>query len=231
MMLRELEEILATCGPEASRADYSAAIVEENCLGKSTTATRRASLQRLVELYALDLAVPLFRVLRRLWAVEEPGRPLLALLAALARDPILRATAGTVLALREGDVLTRPPIIAALRAAVGDRLNESVLDKVARNAASSWSQSGHLEGRTHKIRRFVSATPSATALALYLGEAAGFSGADLLASVWFGALDADPLRAKESAIEARRIGLIDLRTAGDVLSISLERLDPWYRRR
>ena len=34
----------------------------------------------------------------------------------------------------------------AVGKAIGERLNESTLDKVVRNTASSWSQSGHLEG-------------------------------------------------------------------------------------
>jgi hypothetical protein len=215
-MFSDLAAVLDACSAAARRTDYLAAIIEENCLGKSTAATRRSSRQRLAELYALDPLTPLFRVMRRLWDQDVTNRPLLALLAALARD---------------GEVLTRPPLIAALRESVGGRLNDGILDKVARNAASSWSQSGHLVGRTHKTRRSINAAPSAVAFALYLGEAAGFRGDELLASAWLRVLDADHVRAKELAIEARRVGLIDLRTAGDVLSLSLERLDPWHGRR
>ncbi len=231
IMFGDLAAVLGTCGRDASRADYGAAIVDENCLGKPTTATRRLSRQRLAELYGLDPDVPLFRVLRRLWDLGEADRHLLALLAALARDPLLRATAAPILALRPGEVLTRPPVISALRAAVGARLNDSILDKVARNAGSSWSQAGHLVGRTYKTRRRVLATAPAVAFALYLGEAAGYRGDDLLASTWLRVLDADPVKARESAIEARRIGLIDLQTAGEVLSLSLDRLDPRHGRR
>jgi hypothetical protein len=231
LMLEDLVSVLGACGGGAGRADYTSAIVDENCLLKPTTATRRSSRQRLAELYALDPAIPLFRILRRLWDLDQAARPLFALLVALARDPLLRATAAPVIALRVGDVLTRPPVIEALRSVVGERLNDSILDKVARNAASSWTKAGHLTGRTHKTRRSVRATPAAVAFALYLGEAAGFRGDDLLSSGWLRVLDADSFRAKELAIEARRIGLIDLSTAGEVLSLSLDRLDPWYGRR
>jgi hypothetical protein len=231
IMVADLTSVFEACDAGARSDDYAAAIIGENCLGKATAATRRSSRQRLAELYALDPLTPLFRVMRRLWDQDVTNRPLLALLAALARDPLLRATAAPVLSLREGEVLTRPPLIAALRESVGARLNDGILDKVARNAASSWSQSGHLVGRTHKTRRPINAAPSAVAFALYLGEAAGFRGDELLASAWLRVLDADNVRAKELAIETRRIGLIDLRTAGDVLSLSLERLDPWHGRR
>ena len=80
IMFAELRELLAAVPPEAVRADYVAAIVDENVLGKATIATRRWTGQRLGELYALDQRVPIFRVLRRLWPVDVPGRPLLAML-------------------------------------------------------------------------------------------------------------------------------------------------------
>ena len=89
MMAVELGTAFAVVPDTASRADYSAAIIDQNCLAKPTLATRRATNQRLGELYALDPTVPLFRVIRRLWGIDTAGRPLLALLCAIARDPLL----------------------------------------------------------------------------------------------------------------------------------------------
>jgi len=226
IMLAELQAALAAAPPEAGRADYAAAIIEANCLGKPTASTRRLTNQRLGELYALDPAVPLFRVLRRLWAIDEKSRPLLALLASLARDPLLRATAPVIIALPEGAELQRREIRAALRATVDSRLNEATLDKVVRNTASSWTQSGHLEGRTFKMRRLVRATPVVVAMALYRGHAAGFRGEELLTSGGIAVLDCSVSSARDLAVDAKRFGLIDLRMAGDVIELGLERLDP-----
>ena len=69
------------------------------------------------------------------------------LLAALARDPLLMASAPAILTLAPGTEMFRQAMRDALRSAVGDRLNDATLDKVIRNAASSWTQSGHLRGR------------------------------------------------------------------------------------
>jgi hypothetical protein len=226
IMLAELEAALAAVPPEARRADYAAAIIEANCLSKPTFSTRRLTNQRLGELYGLDPAVPLFRVLRRLWAIDEAGRPLLALLACLARDPLLRATAPVIVGLPEGAELQRRKMRAVLRAAVDNRLNEATLDKVVRNTASSWTQSGHLEGRTFKIRRLVRPTPASVAFTLYLGHAAGFRGEELLASGWVAVLDCSASSARDLAVAAKRLGLIDLRMAGEVIELGLERLDP-----
>ena len=64
----------------------------------------------------------------------------------------------------------------ALSEVAGDRLNEAILDKVVRNASSSWTQSGHLRGRSRKTRQRVRATPAAAAYALLLGFACGSRG-------------------------------------------------------
>lgn len=226
MMLDELEALLSAQPASSRRKDYSTAIIDENVLAKSTLSTRKLSNQRLGELYGLDPSVAVFRVMRRLWDADERSRPLLALLAALARDPLLAGTAPTILSMEEGEEFPRVRARELLRDAVGTRLNDAILDKVLRNAASSWTQSGHLEGRTFKKRRHVTPTPWAFAFALYLGRAVGFRGAELLSTGWVAALDASPTDAQLLAREAKRLGLIDLSMAADVVDIGLDRLDP-----
>jgi hypothetical protein len=226
MMLAELSAIFAAVPGSAGRPEYVNAVVEANCLGKPTTSTRRLTLQRLTEVYALDPEVPIFRILRRLWGVDSDSRPVLALLAALARDPLLMATAPAVLSLPPGTEMVRQTMRDALRSAVGERLNDATLDKVIRNAASSWTQSGHLVGRTFKSRQKVHPSPTAIAFALFLGDAAGFQGEELLTSGWVKALDCRPSEALDAALDAKRTGLLDLRVAGDVFDLNLQRLDP-----
>ena len=232
IMVRELGELLDALPADASRVDYATAVVDENILGKPTHATRRATRQRLAELYALDPAVPLFRVLRRLWVFDrrDPrGQRLLALLAALARDPLLRLTAAPVLALAPGEELRWARFKAAIRAGTGSRFNDAVLGKVVGNAASSWTQSGHLEGRIRRKRRTVAPTPAAIAMALWLGKAEGLAGRQLIDSRWAAVLDLRGGMLLPHAMQARRLGLIHLRAAGNVVEVSVRALDPGYR--
>ena len=226
MMFEELSHVLQATDPAARRADYASAIIDGNCLSKQTAATRRLSNQRLGELYGLDPTIPLFRVLRRLWDVETDGRRLLALLAVIARDPLLAATCPAIIAMPAKAELQRDAMKRALQAVVGDRLNDSTLEKVCRNAASTWAQSGHLEGRTFKKRRLVLPSPTAVAFAIYLAHAAGIRGAEIFSCGWLKVLDCDPSRARQLALDAKRIGLLDLRMAGDVVDLDLSRLDP-----
>jgi hypothetical protein len=137
LMLSELEAVLAATTENVNRAIYASAIIEGNCLSKPTASTRRLSNQRLGELYALDPFSAVFRVLRKLWSVDAAAHPLLAMLAALARDPLFMASASPILSLPVGAELQRAPVRGALRTVVGERLNDAVLDKVVRNVAAT----------------------------------------------------------------------------------------------
>lgn len=218
-MLDELSTLLDSVPPGAGRADYLTAIIEHNALGKQTAATRKLTAQRLTELYVLDPNVALFRVLRRFWRDDAAGRPLLALLCSLARDPLLRATAEPILAMTSGEELSRQRITDAIRAAVGGRLNDSTLDKVVRNVSSSWTQSGHLQGRVRKFRQIIRPTPLATAYALMLGYLEGLRGGRLFETNWTRVLDASPAELRNVAAEAKRLNGLDLKSAGDVIEV------------
>ena len=220
IMLQEMTHLLAATGMSASRYDYVCAVIEDNCLGKRTAATRRHSLQRLTELYGLDRCLLLFRVFRELWERHESSRPLLALMLALARDPLLRATADPVVGTPRGNEFARQPMTEALYQVAGDRLNEATLDKVVRNASSSWTQSGHLRGRSRKTRQRVRATPAATAYALLLGFGTGSRGRLLFETPWCSILDASAGELLELAVAARGHGLLNLKQSGSIIEIS-----------
>ena len=223
-MLDELQAVLAICRPDATRGEYLSAMNEDNCLHKRTSATRKLSSQRLSELYALDPEVPLFRVMRRCWYADRAGQRILALLLALARDPLLRVTSPPVLRMRPGEELSRQQMTDALSRAVGSRLSENTLDKVVRNAASSWTQSGHLQGRGRKVRQTVTATATTTAFALLLGYLAGKRGAALFESLWAQVLDAPTGQLMQLAMDARRLGFLDMSQSGGMIDMAFSRL-------
>jgi hypothetical protein len=225
MMLVELRDLLGVLPAGTDREGYWEAIVGENVLRKATQATREQTAQRLGELYGLDPLLALFRVLRRVWTADEAGRPVAALLCALARDPLLRSTARPVLGLAEGAELIRGSFLETIRAAVGDRLNAAVLDKVARNAASTWSQSGHLAGRMRKLRRRIMPTAGPLALALWLGSLEGLDGQQLLASRWTAVLDRSPKELESLVLRAKQIGLIQASIGGGAMCIEFQGLD------
>jgi len=223
-MFEELDHVLSHVGPEGNRGEYTKAIIEDNATEKRTTSTRRLTNQRLGELYVLDPSVLLFRILRHLWGLEDRGRPLLALLCSLARDPLLRATVKPILTMPIGTELSRQQMTDAIREAVRNRLNDDILDKVVRNTSSSWTQSGHLRGRGRKIRQKVEPTPASTAFALALGYLLGLRGLRLFQASWTRVLDASTDELIALAADAKRIGLLDLKHAGQVIEVGFPTL-------
>ncbi len=176
MMINDLCVLLERTPPEASLADFRRIIVDENLLNKKTDSTRRETLRRLRELYALDGDTPVFRVLRNYWSHDPVGRPLLALLVALARDPLLRISSSVILNARLGSEVPVSLFDEALSRAMPGHFRPKIQAATARHIASSWEQSGHLAGRLRKTRAVVSPTPWTVALAVFLAYLAGGRG-------------------------------------------------------
>ena len=150
MMLKELDAILAAVPVGSNTDDYREAILQRNVLGKTTDSTRQKSLRHLRELYALDEAKPIFKLLRKLHGIDIMSLPLLAFQVAWARDPLLRATTEPVMDALEAEHVETANVARAFEAGFPNQYSELNCNKIARNAASSWTQSGHLAGRAKK---------------------------------------------------------------------------------
>ncbi len=202
MMLSELRLLLAACPTSATYADYRTAVLDDNCLLKQTASTRLRSLRALRELYGLDPHVLLFCAPRDLWDFDERAQPLLACLCARARHPLLRSSAGRVLAVVPGESVTAVDLSEAICAAFRPHYNPSIRPKIGRNTASSWTQSGHHTGRGGKVRTLVAPGPVATAYALLLGYQCDSRGESLFRTLWTRILDKTGLRLHELAFAA-----------------------------
>jgi hypothetical protein len=218
-MLREMRQLLAAVQRDATYDDYRRAIVEENVLGKRTMATRKESLRRLRELYGLSTGIPLFRALRDIWDANSDAQPILALLCASARDPILRASADLILQTPEGARVTPQMIETATASAFPNRYNATMLANIGRHAASSWQQSGHLRGHAAKTRARAAAHPESTAYALFLGHLTGAGGERLFNTPWSELLDAPGRLLHEQARTAAQQGWLDFKSLGGVTEI------------
>ncbi len=223
-MLAELVAVLGAVPLGSGVVDYSNAILQRNVLGKPTDSTRQKSLRHLRELYALDEVTPIFRLLRRLHAIDGASLPLLAIQVAWARDPLLRATTPPISEASEGERVETASLAEAFEATFPNQYSELNRNKIARNAASSWTQSGHLAGRAKKIRQRIKPTVVAATIALFLGDIAGYHGTAVFSNPWCRLLDLNPDRAKSMGFEAHRAGLLNLRAVGEVVELSFPML-------
>jgi hypothetical protein len=223
IMLKEITRLLASAPAGATIDDYRKLVLTENILGKATETTRRETVRRLRELYGLSSKLPIFATYRELVMFDTYSAPLLSLLVAWARDPLLRATTPAILRATIGDQVRSDDLQQALTEAYPHQYSANNIGKIARNAASSWTQSGHLTGHTKKSRSRVQPRPAALTFALILGHVAGAAGAQLFSSIWCQLLDLNPSEARSLAEQAHRQELITLKAVGSVVEISFPR--------
>ncbi len=223
MMLEEITRLIGSTPPRATIGEYREAVVEGNVLGKATETTRHKTFRHLRELYALSETVPVFAIYRELFRFDRQSIRLLSLLVAWARDPLLRATTPAILGATFGDQVTGDDLQQALTDVYPHQYSQNSIAKVSRNAASSWTQSGHLSGRTKKIRSRVQPRPAAATFALILGHVGGVAGAQLFTCVWCRLLDLNATEARSLAEQAHRQELLTLRAMGSVVEISFPR--------
>ena len=220
MMLAELGAVLTSVPQGSGVADYRTAILVQNVLGKATDSTRIESLRRLRELYALDEAKPIFGLLIKLYAIDPASLPLLAVQVAFGRDPTFRSTAPAVIDAAFGARVETASLTQAFAETFPNQYSELSQGQTGRHAASSWTQSGHLLGRTKKTRQKIKPTPAAVTMALLLGSVSGYHGAAVFSNPWCRLLDLDADRAKGLGQDAHRAGLLNLRAVGEVVEIS-----------
>lgn len=219
MMLDDLRVLFAHVPANAAHADYAQAIFTDNVLGKPTKKARELALRHLTTLYGLDTSLPLFRALRRLWPVDEAAQSVLALTAALARDPLLRGTQTFILSKQPGVWVSREDLERCLAADHQDRFSPASLKSFAQNVNGSWTAAGFLSGRMRKTRSIPVVTPVNVAFCLFLGALEGLSGQRLFTSAWLHLLPGSPADHEALANSAFHRGLLVFLNAGGIKEV------------
>lgn len=218
-MLPDLQQLMEHARPELTVPDYRRLIVQENVLGKPTRTTREHTIRKLKALYGLDPAIPLFRALLRLWNFDAASRPMLAMLCAHARDPLLRLASGAVIGTPIGQVASTKAVLEAVEARAPGRFSQTNLKAIVVRVLGSFVQSGHLTDGASKRRQSVRATPASAAYAAFLAYLEGYRAQRLLTSPWAALLDATPEALVDLLREAGRRGVVSFKHQGNVIDI------------
>jgi len=225
MMVNELRTLLSWVdNPEAEKEEYIKAIVEDNCLGKRTAKNRELTARHLIELYALDSSVAIFRALRFFWEKDHAGQNLLALLCAYARDTLLRLCVLYVLHLAEGSLIDLGSLINYIKQREPYRFSNVTIKSIAQNISATFTKSGHLRGRSLKIRARAKATPGTISYALFLGYLNGIRGQLLFNTEYIELLDSSKVQLIEMAEEASRCDWILFKHIGNIIEVAFPRL-------
>lgn len=220
MMLAELESVMAAVSTFETPAEVRHAILEDNLLGKSTRSGRKNSATKLIDLYSFNPEQQLFFAFEVLWRDASASRPVLAVLLALSRDTVLRASVETVLGAPIGSTITKDQLYKSLLSGFGSKYAETTLQSTTRNIASSWRQSGHIKGENPIVRTKAPSDFHAVAFAVLIGYLRGLRGQNLLASTWVRLLDFDLGELEAATAEAHRHGLVTSRKIGEVIELT-----------
>jgi hypothetical protein len=219
MMLQEITELCRTTPVDMVLQDYQRMIVEDNLLGKPTLSSRQKTHRHLVELYGLEPSLPLFRIFRKL-ADEDPlSIPLMGMVCTFCRDLQLRHSFTLIECLRSGEVLSRDRMEQHFELAFPGVFSDAMKKSLAQNVNTTWTASGHLEGRAVKRRTLPRARLCASTYAMLAGWLAGLRGNILLESVFsrLVALESDQIVRHLADASAR--GWLRFRHAGGVTEI------------
>lgn len=226
IMVPSLQRLLSLVPSDAAPAAYRTAVMDENVLGKQTAGGREWAFRQLRRFYGFDPRTLLFRALRDLWDDDPAGQALLALLCAMARDPVLRSSAAVIVEAQIGAVVGPRDFEAEIEEAFPGAYSDNTRQTTAQKLASSWQQAGHLHAKaaTTKVRRSVEGTPAALAYALMLGHLEGLRGQSVFETFWARLLDQPLSHLFDLAVVASQRGLLEFRHAGGVVEVSFNQL-------
>ena len=222
IMLADVTQLFSTCPQTTTNEEYREAILGANVLLKKSGASRKEAFLRLQRLYALDRSILLFQIIRQVWDQEPDAQPMLLLLYAIARDPILRVSADLVINTSVGGILSAIDFESVVSDHFMDQLKPKTLASIGRNVASSWAQSGHFEGRSHKVRIAARSFPTSVAIALLLGYLCNVRGENLFHTDWARVLDTPVHELHTKAQVASQQGWLEYRQTGNITDITFD---------
>lgn len=220
MMLSELTQLFNGQPADTQIEDYRNDVELANVLHKPTSKARALTWRHLVDLYGMNIKIPLFRIFRQLWESDESARSLLTCQMALTRDPILRISKDKILSLPIGERLMREDMERVFSDQCPDRFSPAMLKSLAQNVNGTWTNAGYLEGRTKKHRSEPEVRPVNVAFALLLGYLQGASGNRLFTTEWASVLNCRQERLLELARQASYSGFIDFKHSSEVVEVT-----------
>jgi hypothetical protein len=123
-----------------------------------------------------------------------------------------------------GAIVTAPEFAEIVGQEFSTDLNEKTLASIGRNIASSYTQSGHLTGRSKKERIRAENRATSATYALLLGYLCGERGEALFYTPWARLLDSPVHELHTKAQQASQQGWLDYRHAGQMTDISFNHL-------
>ena len=221
IMFQELQRVL-DFGIEDDSYQTS---MEQNVLSKNTSSNQEKTNWYLKKLYRFDLNDNEFLCLKYFW-INTPleYKPLLALVCSIANDFLLRESISVVMNTTLGEKVEIEKFEMNIEAYHPDRFSKKSKRSNAQNIASSWKQTGFIQGRMKNIRVRPELSYQVIAFALIIGYLKGLRGDFLVTSNLVKALDVPSSKLKDYISEAASHDLLKFQSSGNVNTFSFKQL-------
>lgn len=220
IMFSEFMTVMNNASGFEDKQNLKKLFVDNNLIKKESKSGRLATFSRLIRLYGLDSGKKNFQGLLKYWNDDSPDKNIMALLCALSRDEALRLSSGYILSVKTGDFADKSGLKEIVDNYYQNIYSEKVRESMVRNLMSSWTQAGHFEGRSNKIRVKPEISVNSFVYACYLAYLAGFRGNRTFHSPWAGVLCLNDSEIKKFTVESNKKGLMSVKRAGSVVEVT-----------
>jgi hypothetical protein len=221
MMFAELEKVM----DYSIDSDEFLESLSKNITGKKSNSGVEKTAIYLKKLYSLDVRHQPFIAFKYFWKIAETSdKSLLAFIYAINNDDLLAESIQVL----QDTKLNEKALIELFEQNIEryhpKQYSENTRKSMAQNIASSWKQSGFIEGKIKNIRTQPKISYLVACLAFLLAYLKGDRGDFLWNSIGVKALLLNESKLRDLAIECAKRDLIQYQYAGSVTAISFNNL-------
>ena len=199
--------------------------LKQNVFNKKTELGREKTAKYLKTLYGFNAADAQFTALKYFWSLcDDREKALLAFIYAINSDYLLSESVDVVKTTKIGEKVTVESLEANIEKLHPNKYSENTRKSMAQNIASSWKQTGFIEGKVKSIRAENEISYKVVCFAFLLAYLAGDRGDFIWNSIGVKALCLNETKLRELAIQCAKKDLMQYQYAGDVTVIGFSNL-------
>jgi len=199
--------------------------MSNNVFGKKSQDGIKKTGNFLTQLYGFDNSIPAFRAFEHFWLeCDRDERALISFIFALKNDYLLQESISVVSNCKAGNKVAIETMMENIEKFHPKRFTDNTLRSVAQNIASSWKQAGLIKGKVKNIRTQPDISYKVVAFAMLLSFLEGDRGDFIMQSNCVNTLCLSETKLRELAVEASKRDYLQYQYAGNVTSISFDKL-------
>jgi hypothetical protein len=199
--------------------------MKNNVFGKKSEDGIKKTSMFLIQLYSFNISTKVFKAFKYYWSnCDINEKALITFIYAINNDYLLRESINVLSMSSIGSTVPIEKLMDNIVQFHPNRYTAITLRSIAKNIASSWKQAGFITGKVSNIRTNPQVTYKVVAFAMLLSFLKGDSGDFIIHSNCVKALCLSETKLRELALEASKRDYLQYQYAGNVTSISFDKL-------